>query len=541
MTTGRPHGETRRAALLAVVAALLQVPRSPVDSGTWESVVYIWLALGHAVPAALVDRRHRGRPPPRRSPPTSRPRPPCRGRACWSATLLRALLCPRRPGSGAGCGGPSGTRTTARRPRPGSPCRRNGCASPATCTTCSATASPSSPSRASCRPSWPPRTRPGRERRCRRCAAWPRSRWSRCSVAVDGYRSLDLDEELAGRARRAGGGRRRAARSTPGPSDLSPPARTLLAWAVREGATNVLKHSRATRCSITIDGGVLEMRNDGVHAPAGGTGSGLRGLAERMATAGGSFSASPTRTGEFLLRAEGPGMRKATKLDKVRWLIVCSADLGLLVGLLGVLDAPPTAGRGAVPMPVAVIAAALVLIVIVLASRTIRIAVRGGPRPTCDAGGLRDDGPAAGRLPDHVGDAAVAGDGGTLRPQTHPAAAVPRLDRGGQRLRDAGQRLQPAATPAADPVHRALRRRRPGEPVAVADRQGGARGAGGQGPARRVRRTTALRPRPQRPARAEPDRHRGPDGGRRTGSARRPGGRGTRDVRGPRPGQADVT
>jgi two-component system sensor histidine kinase DesK len=94
--------------------------------------------------------------------------------------------------------------------------------------------------------------------------------------------------------------------------ELSPPARTLLAWAVREGATNVLKHSRATRCSITIDGGVLEMRNDGVKAPAADTGketssdtgSGLRGLAERMATAGGSFSATSTPAGEFVLRAE---------------------------------------------------------------------------------------------------------------------------------------------------------------------------------------------------------------------------------------------
>jgi two-component system sensor histidine kinase DesK len=46
------------------------------------------------------------------------------------------------------------------------------------------------------------------------------------------------------------------------------------------------------------------MRNDGVQAAAAGTGSGLRGLAERMAIAGGSFSATPTPAGEFVLRAE---------------------------------------------------------------------------------------------------------------------------------------------------------------------------------------------------------------------------------------------
>jgi two-component system sensor histidine kinase DesK len=130
-------------------------------------------------------------------------------------------------------------------------------------------------------------------------------------VAVDGYRALDLDEELAGvRAALEAAGARCTIEARA--DELSPPARTLLAWAVREGATNVLKHSRATRCSITIDGGVLEMRNDGVQAPVpgsgtgSGTGSGLRGLAERMATAGGSFSAAPTPAGEFVLRAEVP-------------------------------------------------------------------------------------------------------------------------------------------------------------------------------------------------------------------------------------------
>lgn len=163
------------------------------------------------------------------------------------------------------------------------------------------------------------------------------------SLAVDGYRTLDLDEELA---------RVRAALEAAGArceidaraDDLPPAARTLLAWAVREGATNVLKHSRARRCTITISGGVLEIRNDGVTEPADRTepatepagraqametarptehsealgparpdapasveparpGSGLRGLAERMTTAGGSFSAAQEPGGEFLLRA----------------------------------------------------------------------------------------------------------------------------------------------------------------------------------------------------------------------------------------------
>ncbi|WP_052422282.1 sensor histidine kinase [Nonomuraea candida] len=123
--------------------------------------------------------------------------------------------------------------------------------------------------------------------------------------AVHGYQHLDLDEELAGV---------RAALEAAGTScvieartdGLSPAARTLLAWAVREGGTNILKHSSATRCAIRIDGGVLEMVNDGVARSPARPGNGLHGLAERLNTAGGSFSAEPTPSGEFLLRAAVP-------------------------------------------------------------------------------------------------------------------------------------------------------------------------------------------------------------------------------------------
>ncbi|GAA3687966.1 histidine kinase [Nonomuraea antimicrobica] len=124
--------------------------------------------------------------------------------------------------------------------------------------------------------------------------------------AVHGYQALDLDEELAGvRAALAAAGAHCVVEASTG--DLSPAARTLLAWAVREGGTNILKHSAATRCAITIDAGVLEMVNDGVDGTAATPGNGLRGLSERLVTAGGSFSAGPTGGGEFRLRAVVPG------------------------------------------------------------------------------------------------------------------------------------------------------------------------------------------------------------------------------------------
>ncbi|MFI6292142.1 sensor histidine kinase [Nonomuraea sp. NPDC050790] len=124
-------------------------------------------------------------------------------------------------------------------------------------------------------------------------------------AAVEGYRSLDLSRELSTvrAALEAAGARCTVETST---DDLSPAARSLLAWAVREGGTNILKHSRATRCAITIDRGVLEIRNNGVKGPQRTSGSGLRGLSERLTAAGGTFSASATGSDEFLLRAAVP-------------------------------------------------------------------------------------------------------------------------------------------------------------------------------------------------------------------------------------------
>jgi two-component system sensor histidine kinase DesK len=73
--------------------------------------------------------------------------------------------------------------------------------------------------------------------------------------------------------------------------DLPPEAETVLAWAVREGATNVLRHSRARECMVKLDrrngSAVLEMVDDGVGEARssidGGLGNGLRGLGERVA------------------------------------------------------------------------------------------------------------------------------------------------------------------------------------------------------------------------------------------------------------------
>ena len=104
--------------------------------------------------------------------------------------------------------------------------------------------------------------------------------------AVEGYRDLTLPGELA-RAREA----LRAAeieadlpRSTDEvPSEL----RELFAWTVREGVTNVIRHSGASRCTVRLGSTAVEVSDDGT-GPQGETrtGTGLDGLRERAAAAG---------------------------------------------------------------------------------------------------------------------------------------------------------------------------------------------------------------------------------------------------------------
>lgn len=89
--------------------------------------------------------------------------------------------------------------------------------------------------------------------------------------------------------------------------DLAPRAADVLAWAVREGVTNMLRHSEARSCSITVhrtgERIRLEIVNDGARAPSS-KGSGLPGLAERAKALAGSVSAQAGRNGTFTLVVE---------------------------------------------------------------------------------------------------------------------------------------------------------------------------------------------------------------------------------------------
>ena len=91
--------------------------------------------------------------------------------------------------------------------------------------------------------------------------------------------------------------------------DLAPPVDDLFGWALREGVTNVLRHSSAKACSIHVrreSGKVhLDIENDGADPPSPG-GQGLTGLTARAAALGGSAVGQPTPEGCFHLHVEVP-------------------------------------------------------------------------------------------------------------------------------------------------------------------------------------------------------------------------------------------
>ncbi|MGV9849230.1 sensor histidine kinase [Streptomyces sp. NPDC003442] len=163
--------------------------------------------------------------------------------------------------------------------------------------------------------------------------------------AVTGYREGSLATELD-RARSAldAAGIEAVVRREGPP--LAPQTEALLGWVVREGVTNVVRHSGASRCEIEVRSGMdrvrLEITDDGggvgsratgtgaagatgVTSAAGTTGAtgatdmagadgaigaiggtGLKGLAERLSAAGGSLESGPGGRRGFRLVAELP-------------------------------------------------------------------------------------------------------------------------------------------------------------------------------------------------------------------------------------------
>ena len=139
--------------------------------------------------------------------------------------------------------------------------------------------------------------------------------------AVASYRQPTLASELrgAGEMLAAAGIAYRYEGETRFPSAPTPAVESALAWAVREGVTNVIRHSAAQVCTIRVARDESAMRVEviddgkGSRAPdaddTGETpieGNGLRGLAERVAALGGRFEAGPVDGGGFHLVVSAP-------------------------------------------------------------------------------------------------------------------------------------------------------------------------------------------------------------------------------------------
>ncbi|MEU1516908.1 sensor histidine kinase [Streptomyces sp. NPDC005811] len=160
--------------------------------------------------------------------------------------------------------------------------------------------------------------------------------------AVTGYREGSLATELdrAHSALTAAGVEPSVHRSG---SPVEPRTAALLGWVVREAVTNVVRHSGATRCEITVSGTpervALTITDNGTGAADTGkgdtdgygterTGTGLTGLRERLAAAGGSLTAGPGRGGGFTVTAElpvDPGFPGAERPERADAVIGCSA------------------------------------------------------------------------------------------------------------------------------------------------------------------------------------------------------------------------
>jgi two-component system, NarL family, sensor histidine kinase DesK len=120
-------------------------------------------------------------------------------------------------------------------------------------------------------------------------------------AAVAGHNELTLAGELATAREvlRAAG----IIAELPGSVDgVDPTLSEVFGWVVREGVTNVVRHSRADHCRVTLGSDWVEIYDDGRGGGAG-CGNGLRGLRERVAAVGGTLTAAGGFTG-FRLRAE---------------------------------------------------------------------------------------------------------------------------------------------------------------------------------------------------------------------------------------------
>jgi two-component system sensor histidine kinase DesK len=127
-------------------------------------------------------------------------------------------------------------------------------------------------------------------------------------ATASGYRDVSLAAELAvaGSVLRAAGIRA----ELPGAvDDVDPGAREAFGFVVREAVTNVIRHTDASVCTVTVGPSWVEVVDNGsgrARMASGAAGAGLRGLTERVAALGGRVTAGPRVGGGFAVHADVP-------------------------------------------------------------------------------------------------------------------------------------------------------------------------------------------------------------------------------------------
>lgn len=110
-------------------------------------------------------------------------------------------------------------------------------------------------------------------------------------TTVSGYREVSLSAEVVGAraALRAAGVEADLPHAV---DNVRPELQGVFGYVLREAITNVLRHAAATRCSVRLGDTWLEVWDNGRGAGVGTPGTGLQGLAERLAPHGGTAPAS---------------------------------------------------------------------------------------------------------------------------------------------------------------------------------------------------------------------------------------------------------
>jgi len=128
-------------------------------------------------------------------------------------------------------------------------------------------------------------------------------------ATASGYREVSLAGELsvAASVLRAAGIRAEIPQAV---DDVDPADREIFGYVVREGVTNVVRHSDAQFCRISLGERSIEIRDDGssTGTTTGDQGSGLRGLSRRIDERCGTLAAGPQPGGGFLLNVTLPAV-----------------------------------------------------------------------------------------------------------------------------------------------------------------------------------------------------------------------------------------